>query len=108
MNDYVLSKDASARIKRIHSISALYNKKVGKEHNGRLLELIRHHVEEINDLYEAHDKHFLIETGDLAVLCFELMLENKELIDDIMLKCFDRYDKKLKQLMHDHGPKTKR
>ena len=102
MSKYVFSEEARERIKRIHSTSTLYNKKVGKEHNERLFELIRHHVEEIKELYDADDKHFLVETGDLAVLCFELMLEHEGSIDDIMLKCFDRYDEKLKKLMKDN------
>ncbi|MBU0468954.1 MAG: hypothetical protein KKD07_08765 [Candidatus Omnitrophica bacterium] len=103
MSDHVLSKAAIERIKKIHSASALYNEKAGKEHNQRLLELIRHHVEEIKELNDANDRHFLVETGDLAVLCFELMLEHQESIDDIMLKCFDRYDKKLASLLNEEA-----
>ena len=100
MNGYFLSEEAKERIKKIHSSSALYNEKAGKEHNERLLEFISHHAGEIKELYDANDRHFLVETGDLAVLCFELMLEHKESIDSIMLKCFDRYDKKLASLLN--------
>lgn len=99
MSQMVIKEEALDRIKKIHAMSQVYNKKVGKKHNERLLELMRHHIDEIEELFERSDKHFLVETGDLAVLCFELLLENGVAIDEILLRCFDRYDNKLSDLL---------
>ena len=68
-------------------------------HLGILLELMRHHIDEIEELFKKKDNHFMVETGDLAVLCYELMLENGGSIDDILMRCFDRYDRKLESLL---------
>jgi hypothetical protein len=103
MDNMVIKEQALERIKKIHSASLEYNKKEGKEHNKRLLDLIRHHVDEIEELFAAGDRHSLVETGDLAVLCFELLIENGVSIDDILLKCFDRYDNKLASLLNEAG-----
>lgn len=99
MKECVLNPKALKRIKSIHQLSLSYNKKVGKGHQQRLLKLIRKHIEEIEGLIQSDNRHFLVETGDLIVLCFELLLENKLAIDDILLKCFERYEKKLGKLM---------
>jgi len=64
-----------------------------------LLELMAHHIEEIRDLWREGDRHALIETGDLAVLCFELLLEYRVSPDRIMRECFGRYEKKLSVLL---------
>lgn len=99
MKNSVLKKSAGQRIRGIHRLSASYNHKTGNPHQKRLLELMRHHVIEIEELVAARNKHFLVETGDLAILCFELLLENKVSLDEVLECCFGRYERKLGGLL---------
>jgi formyltetrahydrofolate synthetase len=62
---------------------------------------MRAHIEEIEELCAAGDQHALTETGDLIVLCLELIIEHGNDMDVIMDKCFGRYDKKLRSLLQD-------
>jgi len=99
MTKKVIAPQALQRIERIHHLSKTYNQKVSCEHTRRLLELMRHHVEEIGELCRDQDTHALVETGDLMVLCCELLLEQKADIDQVMRQCFERYERKLTQLI---------
>ena len=94
----VLSKNAKQRVTQIHLLSKLINGKTKKAYERKLLSLIDKHAVEIRDLHQKKDKHFLIETGDLAILCFELLKENRKNLDQVLEVCFDRYDQKLLQL----------
>jgi hypothetical protein len=91
-----LSLTAYARknIREIHALSEKYNGKRGK-HAEKLLSLVREHAREITKLHIKKDPHFLIETGDLMVLCLELLAERKGDADGVMEKCYERYKKKL-------------
>ncbi len=82
---------------KIIEISKLSNK-IDKGDNKKILELIKEHVEEIEELYNENNEHWTIETADLIVLCYELLiLENKD-IDEVFRKCLPRFDIKLKRL----------
>ncbi len=98
-NIRVIKANALKRIKAIHCLSRKYNGKQKKAHEKKLLALMHKHVAEIKELWENKDKHFIIETGDLLILCFEMILENKASIDKVILQCFERYEKKLSQLI---------
>ena len=95
----VMTSEALERIKGIHQFSRLFNAIVGKPHQERLLELMRKHVDEIEELAGTEDPHYLIETGDLLILCFELLLEGGADVDGVTEKCFGRYEEKLKDLI---------
>jgi len=95
----VLTKKALARIKSIHQSSKHYNGPSKEKHVRKLLSLVKEHIEEILLLQKNHDTHYLVETGDLLILCFEILLENNMDIDRMTLKCFGRYERKLNQLM---------
>ena len=69
------SERAKSEISYIHNLSKEYNESIGKEHVKALLELVEKHVHEIKDLYFSGDPHALVETGDLIVLCLELIRE---------------------------------
>jgi len=85
---------------KIIEISKLSNK-IDKGDNKKILELIKEHVEEIEELYNENNEHWTIETADLIVLCYELLiLENKD-IDEVFRKCLPRFDIKLKGLAED-------
>jgi len=60
--------------------------------------MIKEHVVEIEERYNNNDEHWAIETCDLIVLCYELLLlENKD-IDDVFNRCLPRFDVKLRRL----------
>jgi len=59
------------------------------------------HVEEIEERFTNHDDHWAIETADLIVLCYELLLMNGKDIDEIFLRCLPRFDVKLQRLAAD-------
>lgn len=101
----VVSEYALRRLHAIHALSREYNGREGQDHKTRLLEMMRHHIDEIEALCAAGDKHALVETGDLIVLCFELIIEHGLEMDAIMERCFDRYDKKLSSLLQAIDPK---
>ena len=97
----VIQEKSLLRIKEFHKLSQIYNKKLDKNHQSRLFELMDEHVEEIKELAEKKDKHFLVETGDLIMLCFEVLIENGVSVDEILLKCFNRFETKLPRLLEE-------
>lgn len=60
-----------------------------------ILTMMKDHVGEITECYHAHDDHYSIETADLIVLSFELLLVNGKDIDDVFTLCLPRFYKKL-------------
>jgi hypothetical protein len=99
MKNNVIQQTALERIKGIHRLSQRFNEMVGKPHQERLLELMRKHVDEIGELAAHNDPHYVVETGDLLILCFELLLEGGADIDEVTLRCFERYERKLSELI---------
>lgn len=95
----IIQREYLSRIKQIHKLSKSYNKHINHNHKDKLLKLMQEHVDEIRDLYEKGDTHFLTETGDLIILCFELLLEHNISLDETLLKCFTRYETKLGRLV---------
>jgi hypothetical protein len=82
---------------KLMEISKLSDK-INKHDKNRLLDLIKEHIKEIEELYKKSNEHWTIETADLIILCYELLiLENKN-IDEVFNKCLPRYDIKLKRL----------
>ena len=82
---------------KLLEITELSNK-INKNDNHKILEMMEAHVEEIEELYNDKNEHWAIETADLIVLCYELLLlENKD-IDDVFSRCLPRFDVKLKRL----------
>ncbi|MDD5746010.1 MAG: hypothetical protein PHO30_01975 [Candidatus Omnitrophica bacterium] len=90
---------AGKQLAAIQRLSQEYNGKLGKDHNQVLLELIRHHSDEITDLQRRSNGHYIIETGDLLVLCCELIREAGASLDEIMDNCYRRYYAKLNSLI---------
>ena len=74
------------------------SKKINKNDNSKILEMMEEHVVEIEERYNKKDDHWAIETADLIVLCYELLImENKD-IDEMFNKCLPRFDVKLQRL----------
>ena len=95
----VVTKRAVQRLKNIHQLSKKCNGPSKKKHLEKLLALVEKHVDEIRFLYKKDDLHYLVETGDLLILCFEILMENKRDIHKMTELCFGRYENKLDQLI---------
>jgi len=82
---------------KLKEIANLSNK-INKNDSKKILGLIKEHIDEIEGLYKENNKHWMVETADLIVLCYELLImENKD-IDEVFNKCLPRFDVKLKRL----------
>jgi phosphoribosyl-ATP pyrophosphohydrolase len=77
------------------------SKKINNNDKQKILQMMKEHIYEIEGLYNEKNEHWTIETADLIVLCYELLLmENKD-IDDVFQKCLPRFYKKLNRLLED-------
>ena len=94
MTDY--SKN---ELQAIHSSSRRLNRLVKKDHEQALLKMMQEHIKEIKARHAKGDEHYLIETGDLIVLCLELIKEAKASVDETLFKCYPRFHNKLQQLI---------
>ncbi|MFP4472378.1 MAG: hypothetical protein ACLFPX_00715 [Candidatus Omnitrophota bacterium] len=101
MSAEIMSSAAKEKIARIHRLSKKYNQAVGMPHALRLLDLIDQHAAEIRELYDRGDPHYLTETGDLLILCYELLLTGGADSDRVTETCFGRYEYKLTELLDD-------
>ncbi|MBF0504596.1 MAG: hypothetical protein HQL14_05785 [Candidatus Omnitrophica bacterium] len=103
-----LTKYTKKELQSIHGYSKRLNRMLKKDHARVLLDMMRAHTDEIKELYNKKDKHYLIETGDLIVLCLELMREAKQSPDAVLFKCYPRFHKKLLQLIKEQKDRSKR
>jgi len=82
---------------KLRDITAL-SRKINKNDNQKMLEMMKEHIVEIEERYHNGDEHWTIETADLIVLCYELLLLNNKDIEDVFNRCLPRFDVKLKRL----------
>jgi len=101
MNRTVINKDTLFKIQNIHELSRKYNMRLGYNHTSRLLSLMQEHVKEIQELHTKGDSHCVTETGDLIMLCFELLIDKSASINEVMDRCFERYNTKLSKLLQE-------
>ena len=91
----IISSEFETKLLEITALS----KKVNNNDKKKILKMIKNHALEIEELYKEKNDHWAIETADLIVLCYEmLLLENKD-IDDVFTQCLPRFDIKLKELL---------
>ena len=83
---------------KLLEITELSNK-INNNDNHKILEMMKAHIDEIEERYNNKDEHWAIETADLIVLCYELLLMGNKDIDDIFQRCLPRFDVKLKGLL---------
>jgi len=78
---------------KLKEITELSNR-INKNDKQKILEMMKEHIGEIEDRYNNNDEHWTIETADLIVLCYELLiLENRD-IDEVFNRCLPRFDVK--------------
>jgi len=82
---------------KLEEITTLSNK-INKNDNRKILEMMKEHIVEIEERYNNLDDHWSIETADLIVLCYELLLLENRDINDVFNRCLPRFDVKLKRL----------
>ena len=92
MKKRILNESALEKIKNIHELS---QKKNAQNHTKKLLSMMTHHIDEIKELIVEDNPHAVIETGDLIILCMELILQQNGCIDSTLSKCFKRFEDKL-------------
>lgn len=61
--------------------------KINNNDNQKILEMMKSHIDEIKERYNNNDKHWAIETADLIVLCYELLMLEDMDIDDVFARC---------------------
>ncbi len=83
---------------KIQQITKL-SMKVNSDDKHKILSMIQDHAEEIQELYNKGNDHWAVETADLIVLCFELLISEHKDIDDVFTRCLPRFDKKLEKLV---------
>lgn len=83
--------------KKLIEISNLSDN-INKQDKTKIIKLIKEHIKEIEERYKKNDEHWTIETADLIILCYELLILEKKDIDKVFNKCLPRYDVKLKRL----------
>jgi len=103
-----LTVTARTEIRAIHKLSQRLNAARGKAHTDVLLELVREHAAEITELFSKNNSHYVVETGDLLILCLEILIEAGEDADEILATCYGRYHKKLNRLLAEQtGPASR-
>ena len=98
---------AQRQIEKIHKKSKRYNKLIKKRHSDVLLELMEKHISEICILHKEKDDHYIVETGDLFILCLELIKEAGKSLDAFFTTSIARYHKKLSSLMKTQNKSAK-
>lgn len=96
-----LTAFAQSELKVIHGYSRQHNRLSKRDHSLALLEMMKEHVVEIKWRYGRKDKHYLIETGGLIIICLNLIKQAKCSPDVILNKCYGRFHKKLPRLIAD-------
>lgn len=97
--DKSLTDHAKGRLKKI----LLNSIKAGNKKED-ILRMILHHADEIKELSEKGDSHAAIETGDMIILCLELLEMSGESPDEILECCFARFDCKLQEILSGKKP----
>ena len=89
-----LHNEFKEKLQQITELSS----RVNSNNKQKILDMMKEHLEEIQDLYNRNNDHWAIETADLSVLCYELLIMGEKDIDDIFTRCLPRFDKKLAKL----------
>ena len=77
--------------------------RVNNDDKQKIFAMIKDHVKEIEELYNDCNDHWAMETADLIVLCYELLISENKDIDDVFTICLPRFDKKLNMLITKEG-----
>ena len=84
--------------KKLNEITEL-SKKINNDDKQKIIDMMKVHIDEIHERYNNNDEHWAVETCDLIVLCYELLISEKKDIDDTFSRCLPRFDIKLGRLV---------
>lgn len=87
-----------ASLENITSLS----EKVNGNDKKKIFEMIKDHSIEIQELYTKQNSHWAVETADLIVLCFELLVSEDIDINKKFEMCLPRFYKKLNERLKEH------
>ena len=90
----ILQQDFLTELEKISNLS----EKVNTNNKQKILEMIKAHSEKIPELYFLKDDHWAIETADLIILCFEMLISENKDINFVFEKSIPRFYKKLNEL----------
>ena len=90
----IICSEFKAKLLEITELSA----KINKNDNEKILDMMSDHINEIKERYHNQDEHWAIETADLIILCYELLLLEKKDINEVFNTILPRFDVKLKRL----------
>lgn len=77
------------------------SQKVNKNDKQKIFEMIYEHIKEIEELYNENNNHWIIETADLIILCYELLIMDDIDVDAAFTKALPRFDRKLTKLIEE-------
>lgn len=90
-NMKTLSPDFKIKLLEITELS----KKINKNDKQKILQMMKDQVFEIKELYDNNNNnnndHWAIETADLIVLCYEMLLMKNKDIVDVFKQCLPRF-----------------
>ena len=86
-NMKTLSPDFKIKLLEITKLS----KKINKNDKQKILQMMKDQVFEIKELYDNNNDHWAIETADLIVLCYEMLLMKSKDIVDVFEQCLPRF-----------------
>ena len=89
-----LHNEFKEKLQNITNLSS----RVNSNDKQKIISMMKEHVDEIEELYSENNNHWAIETADLIVLCYELLISENKDIDNVFTKCLPRFDKKLQHL----------
>ena len=90
----ILQQDFLTELENNSNIS----EKVNASNKQKILEMTKVHSEKITELYFLKDDHWVIETADLIILCFQLLLNENKDINSVFEKGIPRFYKKLDEI----------
>lgn len=91
---FIMQSLTKESIEKINNLVSLSIKKGNTSQT--FIDFIKHHAIEIEELFKKQNPHFAIETGDLIILCMEFLKYNNKNPDEILEKCYKRFENKLK------------
>jgi hypothetical protein len=74
------------------------SEKVNGQKKDKIFQMIKEHSYEIEELYKGKNDYRAVETVDITVLCFALLIADKKDINIVFNKCLPRFHSKLDNL----------
>jgi len=98
----MITNELIEKIKKIEKLSVQCQG--DKERNNNfLLNTIKEHAEEIEELFNKNDTHYQKETADMIILCLEFLISNNIDPSDPIRIRLDRFVERINESMKTNG-----